>query len=157
VFLATDIEVRVRFPALPDFLRSSGFGTGSTQPRECNWGAPSENSIATNYTWRPWIKPGSVNNRLSSSMVLVSYSSAEVSCTELNAKLTMGYVVRRFHLSNNGIWRAVKSCCVRQMWARRIFTYSTEEKHFLLLFFLSFRTCKEIRLFNPQKRRSFVI
>jgi hypothetical protein len=33
-FLATDPEVRVRFPALPDFLRSSGSGTGSTQPRE---------------------------------------------------------------------------------------------------------------------------
>jgi hypothetical protein len=31
-FLATDPEVRVRFPALPDFLRSSGFGMGSTQP-----------------------------------------------------------------------------------------------------------------------------
>jgi hypothetical protein len=30
---------RVRFPALPDFLRSSGSGTGSTQPREYNWGA----------------------------------------------------------------------------------------------------------------------
>jgi hypothetical protein len=30
---------RVRFPALPDFLRSSGSGTGSTQPREDNWGA----------------------------------------------------------------------------------------------------------------------
>jgi hypothetical protein len=30
---------RVRFPALPDFLRNSGSGTGSTQPRECNWGA----------------------------------------------------------------------------------------------------------------------
>jgi hypothetical protein len=29
----------VRFPALPDFLRSSGSGTGSTQPREDNWGA----------------------------------------------------------------------------------------------------------------------
>jgi hypothetical protein len=28
---------RVRFPELPDFLRSSGSGTGSTQPRECNW------------------------------------------------------------------------------------------------------------------------
>jgi hypothetical protein len=27
-FLATDLEVRVRFPALPDFLRSSGSGTG---------------------------------------------------------------------------------------------------------------------------------
>jgi hypothetical protein len=27
---------RVGFPALPDFLRSSGFGTGSTQPREDN-------------------------------------------------------------------------------------------------------------------------
>jgi hypothetical protein len=25
--------------ALPDFLRSSGSGTGSTQPREYNWGA----------------------------------------------------------------------------------------------------------------------
>jgi hypothetical protein len=28
---------RVRFPALPDFLRCSGSGTGSTQPREDNW------------------------------------------------------------------------------------------------------------------------
>jgi hypothetical protein len=36
VFLATDPEVVVRFPALPDFLRSSGSGTGSTQPREYN-------------------------------------------------------------------------------------------------------------------------
>ena len=30
---------RVRFTALPDFLSSSGSGTGSTQPREVNWGA----------------------------------------------------------------------------------------------------------------------
>ena len=30
---------RVRFPALTDFLSSSGSGTGSTQPREVNWGA----------------------------------------------------------------------------------------------------------------------
>jgi hypothetical protein len=37
--VATDPEVRVRFPALPDFLRSRGSGTGSTQPREYNWGA----------------------------------------------------------------------------------------------------------------------
>jgi hypothetical protein len=36
-FLATDPEVRVRFPVLPDFLRSSGSGTGSTQPRELIW------------------------------------------------------------------------------------------------------------------------
>jgi hypothetical protein len=35
-FLATDPEVQVRFPALPDFLRSSGSGTGSTQPPEYN-------------------------------------------------------------------------------------------------------------------------
>jgi hypothetical protein len=32
-FLATDPEVRVRFPALPDYLRNSVPGTGSTQPR----------------------------------------------------------------------------------------------------------------------------
>ena len=30
---------RVRFPALPDFLSSSGSGTGFTQSREVNWGA----------------------------------------------------------------------------------------------------------------------
>jgi hypothetical protein len=30
---------RVRFPALTGFLISSGSGTGSTQPREYNWGA----------------------------------------------------------------------------------------------------------------------
>jgi hypothetical protein len=35
-FLAADPEVRVRFPALPDFVTSSGSGTGSTQPREYN-------------------------------------------------------------------------------------------------------------------------
>jgi hypothetical protein len=29
-------EVRARFPAPPDSLRSSGFGTGPTQPREYN-------------------------------------------------------------------------------------------------------------------------
>jgi hypothetical protein len=34
--LATVPEVRVQFPALPDFLRSSESGTASTQPREYN-------------------------------------------------------------------------------------------------------------------------
>jgi hypothetical protein len=38
-FLATDPEVQVRFPALTDFLRSSGSGTGYTQPCEHNWWA----------------------------------------------------------------------------------------------------------------------
>jgi hypothetical protein len=33
-YRATDPDVRVRFPLLPDFLRSNGSGTGSTQPRE---------------------------------------------------------------------------------------------------------------------------
>jgi hypothetical protein len=35
-FLATDPEVRVRFPALPNFLGSSGARTGSTQSQEYN-------------------------------------------------------------------------------------------------------------------------
>jgi hypothetical protein len=35
-FLATGPEVRVPFPTLPDFLKSSGSGKGSTQPREYN-------------------------------------------------------------------------------------------------------------------------
>jgi hypothetical protein len=35
-FLAADPEVRVRFPVLPEFLRSNGSGTASTQPNEYN-------------------------------------------------------------------------------------------------------------------------
>jgi hypothetical protein len=35
-FLATDPDVWIQLPALPDFLRSSGSGTGSTQPQEYN-------------------------------------------------------------------------------------------------------------------------
>jgi hypothetical protein len=35
--LATNPEVRVRFPEIPDFKRSSGSGTGSNQPCEYNW------------------------------------------------------------------------------------------------------------------------
>ena len=35
-FLLQIPRSRVRFPALPDFLSSSGSGTGSTQPREVN-------------------------------------------------------------------------------------------------------------------------
>jgi hypothetical protein len=35
-FLATDPEVRVRFPTLPDFPSSSRSATESTQPREHN-------------------------------------------------------------------------------------------------------------------------
>jgi hypothetical protein len=35
-YVLTDPEARVRFPALPHFLRSRGSGTGSTQPREYN-------------------------------------------------------------------------------------------------------------------------
>jgi hypothetical protein len=38
-FLATDPEIRVRFPELPHFLRSSGSEMGSPQPRGYNWGA----------------------------------------------------------------------------------------------------------------------
>jgi hypothetical protein len=35
---------RVQFPTLPDFLRSDGSGTGSTQPCEHKWGATRKKS-----------------------------------------------------------------------------------------------------------------
>jgi hypothetical protein len=34
VFLAADPGIRVRFPALPDFLGGGGPGAGSSHPRE---------------------------------------------------------------------------------------------------------------------------
>jgi hypothetical protein len=42
--LATHTEVPGSIPTLPDFLRSSGSGTGSTQPREYNRGSNGRNS-----------------------------------------------------------------------------------------------------------------
>jgi hypothetical protein len=51
---------RVRFPALPDFLRSSKSGTGSTRPCDCNcnckWGAISRK-------WRLRSKKNEINVR----------------------------------------------------------------------------------------------
>jgi hypothetical protein len=38
---------RVRFAVVPDFLRSSGSGMGSTQPRESKWGATSKKSSSS--------------------------------------------------------------------------------------------------------------
>jgi hypothetical protein len=32
-FLATDPEIRVRFPTIPDLLRNNGYGKGSIQLR----------------------------------------------------------------------------------------------------------------------------
>jgi hypothetical protein len=46
-------EVQVRFSALPDFLRSSGSGTGSTQPPEYNWGRKGSGSdLESREYWR---------------------------------------------------------------------------------------------------------
>jgi hypothetical protein len=48
-FLATDPEVRVLFPALPDLLRSSGFSSGSTPPREYSIGVNEVICVAEKY------------------------------------------------------------------------------------------------------------
>jgi hypothetical protein len=89
-FLATDPEVRVRFPALPDFLRSSGSGMGSTLPREHNWGATwkkkfsgssleirdySHRGFAALTTWHPSIRKNVGTNFTDKRRLLGQYSS----------------------------------------------------------------------------------
>jgi hypothetical protein len=60
----------VRFPALPDFFIISGSGTGSTQPREYNWGA----TWKKNYRLRsrnPRLRPCWLRDALYTQKVLV--------------------------------------------------------------------------------------
>jgi hypothetical protein len=45
-FLATNPEVSGPIPAPPDFLSSSGSGTGCNQPRDDNWGATFNEEVA---------------------------------------------------------------------------------------------------------------
>jgi hypothetical protein len=52
---------QVRFPALPDFLRSSGSWTGSTQPREDNLGA----------TWKESSSSGLENRKLTAGAIFL--------------------------------------------------------------------------------------
>jgi hypothetical protein len=49
-FLATDLEVRVRFPTLPDFLRNGRSGTGSTQPRSRSVGIDRSRTQTTEFS-----------------------------------------------------------------------------------------------------------
>jgi hypothetical protein len=48
----------VRFRALPDFLRSSGSGTGSTQLREYKWGATCKKKVAAHFIQWPFPSNG---------------------------------------------------------------------------------------------------
>jgi hypothetical protein len=45
-FLAMDPEVRLQFPALPYFLRSTRSGKGFTQPRKKIWGATVDSRLS---------------------------------------------------------------------------------------------------------------
>jgi hypothetical protein len=84
----TDTEVRVLFPALPDFLRSSGSGTGFTQPREYNSGA----------TWREKSSGSGLENR--------NYGrrgSAVLTTTHpISAKVDTNFADRRRSLADSG-------------------------------------------------------
>jgi hypothetical protein len=45
----------VRFPVLPNFMRSTESGTGSTQPREDNWGASWTKRSGSGLEKRDWL------------------------------------------------------------------------------------------------------
>jgi hypothetical protein len=82
---------QIRFPALPDFLRSSGSGTGSTQPREYNWGATWKKEIflfstatrpAVGPTQPPlhWEPRSQIHVFLTSALVGGQWSASRPSC-----------------------------------------------------------------------------
>jgi hypothetical protein len=80
-YWATWLQIQrswVLLPALPHFLRSSGSGTGSTQPREDKWGA----------TWKKSSGSGSVGTRCAHYAILL-----------YPQKLTIKFTVQRRLLS----------------------------------------------------------
>jgi hypothetical protein len=79
-FLAADSEVRVRFPALTDFLRICGSGAGFAQPRGYNWGSACKRKWRFRCRWPRMRLWGSVTLTmcypLSAKLALTSQTSA---------------------------------------------------------------------------------
>jgi hypothetical protein len=78
--------IKVRFPALPDILRSSGSGTGSTQPREYNWGATWKEKPVTLSTWHPLSANLALTSPTSGGR-LVGTIRSWIQATELNSRV----------------------------------------------------------------------
>jgi hypothetical protein len=93
----------VRLPTLPHFLRSSGSGTASTQPREDNRGATwlkSSGSGLENRDQRSWGRIAQTTRHPSTALTSPTSGSRSVGIVRLRIKtvrfVLLNYVVRNF-------------------------------------------------------------
>jgi hypothetical protein len=153
-FLAADLDVRIRFPALPDFLRSIGSGTGSTQPCDYNWEATRMKSSGSGLEMReyrhryPSLWPRSIIYPHKLALTSPTTGGRSVDIVRSRTQVTM-FV---FFIGNNVFYESG----IRQIYAVRflcVWRVFAQPRSELMLYASSRLDGRNVRLFPIRDRR----